>query len=66
MIDSECDSSKPVLSLSGKDGNAYAILGEARKVARINNIDFNPILEEATSGDYNNLLQTMRKYFDVF
>ena len=56
---------KPVLRLSGNDGNAFAILGNARKVARQNNMDWEPIQKEAMSGDYNHLLQTMMKYFDV-
>ena len=56
---------KPLLKIIGKDGNAFAILGEARKVALKNNMDWNTIQVEATSGDYNNLLVTMMKYFEV-
>jgi hypothetical protein len=56
---------KPVLKLIGEDGNAFAILGAARKVALKNKMDWAAIQTEATSGDYDHLLQTMTKYFDV-
>ena len=56
---------KPVLPIIGKDGNAFAILGLARQVARENHMDWAEIQKEAMSGDYNHLLATMCKYFDV-
>ncbi len=56
---------KPKLKLVGENGNAFAILGQAMKVAKKNDMDWNKIQKEATSGDYNHLLQTMMKYFDV-
>lgn len=56
---------KPVLELTGQDGNAFAILGKARRVALANKMDWKQIEEEATSGDYDHLLQTMMKYFEV-
>lgn len=56
---------KPVLVLTGVDGNAFSILGQARKVARANNMDWKPIMDEVLSGDYDHLLQTMMKWFDV-
>jgi len=56
---------KPILSIIGRDGNAFAILGAARRVALTNNMDWNAISKEAMSGDYDNLLSTMMKYFDV-
>lgn len=56
---------KPKLELTGQDGNAFFILGKAQRVARQNNMDWDKIRTEATSGDYDKLLQTMMKYFDV-
>jgi hypothetical protein len=56
---------KPTLKIIGTDGNAFSILGKARRVALKNNLDWNKIQEEATSGDYNQLLTTMTKYFNV-
>ena len=41
------------------------ILGKAMRIAKENNMDWVKIKAEATSGDYDHLLQTMMKYFDV-
>lgn len=57
--------SKPKLKIVGTDSNAFALLGKAQRVARDNNLDWSPILKEATSGDYNHLLATLSKYFEV-
>ena len=60
--------SKPELVLVGEDGNAFSILGRAQRVARKAGWPEEQIKEfitEATSGDYDHLLQTCNKYFDV-
>jgi len=56
---------KPQLKLVGEDGNAFAILARARRVCLENDMDWDAIHKEATSGDYDHLLQTMMKYFEV-
>jgi hypothetical protein len=56
---------KPKLVLVGEDGNAFYILGKAMRVAKKNGLDWEKIKTEATLGDYDHLLQTMMKYFDV-
>ena len=56
---------KPVLKILGEDGNVFAILGKASRVAKRNDMDWEAIKEEATSGDYDHLLQTMMKHFEV-
>jgi len=56
---------KPVLKIVGTDGNAFALLGKASRVARQNNMNWNEISKEAMSGDYDHLLQTLMKYFEV-
>lgn len=58
------------VELSESDGNAYSILGRCQKALKRSNVDnkneiWNFIYEEATSGDYNHLIQTMMKWFDV-
>jgi hypothetical protein len=58
-------STKPTLKLVGTDGNAFALLGKARTVAKSNNMDWEKIQREAMSGDYDHLLTTLMKYFDV-
>jgi hypothetical protein len=63
---------RPKLKIVGTDGNAFAILGVARKVFISNRKHFDPlnitwkdIQEEAISGDYENLLHTLSVYFDI-
>jgi len=58
----------PILKIIGEDGNAFAILGKAQRVARQagwpqEKID--QMMNKAKSGDYDHLLQTMMEYFDV-
>ena len=56
------------VQLSGNDGNAYAILANARKAMRRAGIDQTIIeeyLKEAKSGDYDHLIQTTMKYCEV-
>jgi len=59
---------KPKLQLSGESDNAFAILGAAKKAARRadwTDEQFEEFKAEATSGDYDHLLQTCMKWFDV-
>ena len=56
---------KPTLKILGEDGNAFYILGKASRVAKENNMDWKAIRIDATTGDYDHLLQTMMKYFKV-
>lgn len=59
---------KPQLQLVGMDGNAFSILGRARQAWRRSGNDmaeWETIHKEATSGDYNHLLQTMMEHFDT-
>jgi len=56
---------KPELRLSGTDGNSFAILAKARRVAKDNDMDWEEIQDEATSGDRQHLMQTMQEYFEV-
>lgn len=57
--------SKPVLKLTGVDGNAFMLLAKAQRVAEANDMDWGEIQEEATSGDYDHLLQTLMDNFEV-
>lgn len=64
--------SKPPLSLVGSDGNAFAVMGAAKVVFRKHesyfkekNITWETLKTEMMSGDYDNLLVTVMKYFDV-
>ena len=58
----------PRVKLVGTDNNAYALLGKCRdaaKKAKWTKEQINAVIDEATSGDYNHLLYTLTKYFDV-
>jgi len=59
--------SKPKLNIVGKDGNAFSILGKAEKALKRagKNDEITKFMDEAMSGDYNHLLATVMKYFDV-
>lgn len=56
-----------VVKLVGEDGNAYTILGEVsralKKDGRIGAAS--AFMQEATSGDYDHLLQTAMKFVTV-
>jgi len=50
------------VELVGQDGNAFAVLGAASKAMRqadIDKADIDEMMDEAMSGDYNHLLQTV-------
>jgi len=56
------------VTLTGKDGNAYAILGAvsaALKRAGIEQAERDAFFTEATSGDYDHLLATAMRWVDV-
>ena len=59
---------KPVLELVGQNGNAFMVLGLANKAARKagwTKDEIDEFMAEAMNGDYDHLLQTCMKYFDV-
>ena len=56
------------VQLTGNDGNAFAILGNCQKAARqagLTKDQIDEFMNEAMSGDYDHLLQTCMKYFEV-
>ena len=57
-----------VVKLTGHDGNAFNILGRvtrAMKAAGVPAADREAFTQEATSGDYNNLLATAMRWVVV-
>ena len=56
-----------VVKLVGTDGNAFAILGKVHNaLVRAGHKDLaKQYMAEATSGDYDHLLQTSMKYVEV-
>jgi hypothetical protein len=56
------------VQLDGEDGNAFDIIGRCLKAARRASIGAGPIAAfqvEAMNGDYDHLLATCMKWFDV-
>ncbi len=56
------------VTLVGEDGNAFFIIGrvcQALRDAGASVMEVNAFTEEATSGDYNHLLNTVMEWVDV-
>ena len=55
------------VNLVGEDGNAFAILGKVKKaLEKAGHKELaKEFLKEATSGDYDHLLQTAMEYVEV-
>lgn len=59
---------KPKLKLTGVDGNAFVVLGAAQSAARKAGMpeeQWEAIMTEAMSGNYNHLLATLMNHFEV-
>jgi hypothetical protein len=54
------------IDLTGPQGNAFYLLGTAKKLANQLGLDGDEILNEMKSGDYENLLQVFDKNFGMF
>ncbi len=56
------------VQLSGEDGNAFAILGRVQRALRQADVpaeEIDQFRKEATSGDYDHLLQTCMRWVEV-
>lgn len=56
------------VQLSGQDGNAFGIIGSVQKALRRHGVSADEIAAfqaEATSGDYDNVIQTAMRWVDV-
>ena len=56
------------VQLTGEDGNAYFILAKVKRALRragVGKEECDKFREEATSGDYDNLLATCMKWVDA-
>lgn len=66
MIRAKQPATEIVVDLTGPEGNAFVLLGYARRWAKDLGLDPEPILEEMKSGDYENLVQVMDSYFGEY
>lgn len=56
------------VTLTGQDGNAFAVLGRCREAARNAGLSEDEIanfMDEAMAGDYDHLLQTAMRWFEI-
>jgi len=56
------------VTLTGRDGNAFAILGHCRVAARdagLSDDEIAAFMDEAMAGDYDHLLQTAMRWFEI-
>jgi len=56
------------VQLTGTDGNAFAILGAVQRELRHHDVPADEVTafnDEATSGDYDHLLQTCMRWVEV-
>ena len=69
MIRKQQKLDKMIIDLDGPDGNAYNLIGVANNLMRKGfgrnalGRDIAEVLNEMTSGDYNNLVRVFDKYF---
>jgi hypothetical protein len=54
------------IDLTGPDGNAFALLGLARRLAKQTGRDPQPILNKMKSGNYANLVRALDEEFGEF
>jgi len=55
-----------IIDLTGPDGNAFALMGYARRFAKQLGLDEKKILKEMQSSDYENLLEVFDDNFGSF
>jgi hypothetical protein len=56
------------VQLTGKDGNAYSIMGavsKALKRAKVDQLEIDQYINRSTSGDYDNLLRVAASFVTV-
>ena len=64
IVAKENKPTKPIeIDLSGPEGNAFVLIGYAGKWAKQLSLDSKAIQAEMMSGDYENLLNVLEKYF---
>tara|TARA_R100000329_G_C7558167_1_gene197365 strand:+ start:396 stop:602 length:207 start_codon:yes stop_codon:yes gene_type:complete len=54
------------IDITGQDGNAFALLGYAKRFAKQLGLDADAIINEMMQGDYEELLDTFEGHFGEF
>lgn len=66
MIREKTEKEKPIIDLTGPEGNAFCLMGYARKFAKDLGKDGAKIIEEMMSGDYENLVSVFDREFGEY
>ena len=67
MIRSKTPQSEIVIDLTGPQGNAFFLLGYAKKLAKqLDFEDVDGLLDDMKSGDYEHLVQVFDEHFGDF
>ena len=60
MIRSKSPQQEVIIDLTGPDGNSFALLAYAKRVANQLDLDFNQIKNEMKSSDYETLINSIK------
>ena len=66
MIREKTPKNEIVIDLTGPDGNAFALMGYAKRYAKDLGLDYKAIISEMTTGDYENLVRVFDNHFGEF
>ena len=66
IIDKKPRRGKHIVDLTGPQGNAFWLIGYAKKLGKQLELDTDKINEEMISGDYENLIKVFDGYFGDF
>ena len=66
MIRSKKPQSEIVIDLTGPDGNAFVLMGMAKRYAKQLGLDTDLIINDMKSGDYEHLIQVFDEHFGDF
>ena len=66
MIRDKKPTKELVIDLTGPEGNAFVLLGYAKKLANQLDLNYDIIRTEMTSSDYENLIQVFDEYFGEY
>jgi hypothetical protein len=66
MIRKKKEAKKIVIDLTGPDGNAFALIGYAKRLSTQLGKDYAPVASAMMGGDYENLLKVFDKEFGEY
>tara|TARA_B110000503_G_C6980086_1_gene342839 strand:+ start:598 stop:813 length:216 start_codon:yes stop_codon:yes gene_type:complete len=55
-----------IIDLTGPQGNAFFLIGTAKRFCKQLGYDEKPVIDDMMSGDYENLIEVFEKHFGDF